>query len=62
MPKSISAGLYNIDITFSTPGLTLDTTKFKKLDESAYLYLAKMYPKSSNPRATVKVTQKKGTK
>lgn len=61
-PKSISAGLYNIDVTFTTPGLSLDTTKFKKLDEGSYLYLAGMYPKSTKPRATVKVTQKKGTK
>lgn len=58
--KSISLGIYNIDISYTIPGLTLDTAKFKKLDTASYMFIAKKFAKKSTKRVSVKVTEKKG--
>lgn len=59
-PKTLSVGPFNIDVTFTTPGLALDSAKLKKLDFKTYEFIAKKFPKNTAPRATVKITEKKG--
>lgn len=59
-PKSISTDAYNVDVEYTPGGTSLDTVKFKKLDLGMYTKIATMFPKTTNPRATVKVTAKKG--
>lgn len=59
-PKSISTTAYNVDVSYTPGGTSLDTVKFKKLDLGMYTKIATMFPKITNPRATIKVIAKKG--
>lgn len=52
--------MYNLDVKYTGGGTSLDTLKLKKFDPVAYMSLAKAYPKTTNPRASIKVSEKKG--
>lgn len=56
----ISADIYNIDVTYTSGGTSLDTMKFKKFDPAAYMSFARIYTKTTAPRAKVTVSEKKG--